>query len=111
MEGGSMMNNNKKMQPGMGPGGMMGQGMMMYGMGSMMGGSSLTTNEDGGIIVLMGNQLFKYDRDLNFLRQVEVKFDWEGWQKMMMQHQEMMMREHEMMRDRSTMMDGQSDSK
>jgi len=32
----------------------------------------LTTNTDGGIIVLAGNRLLKYDKDLNLLRKVEL---------------------------------------
>ena len=101
MMGGGMMNENQKTQPPMAPndrmGGMRGRGMMADAMDSVMWNSSLTTNEDGGVIVLMGNQLFKYDRNLNLEKQVEVKVDWEKVMlerhQMMRQYNEMIMRE------------------
>jgi len=105
MGGGGMMSNREDTQQGMQQGGMMGRGMMMDGMGPMMGGGSLATNEDGGVIVLMGNQLYKYDKDLNLIKQVEIKIDWQAMQKMMMQRHEMMMQ------NRNMMMGGQSQSK
>ncbi len=58
-------------------------GMMMK---KMMNKEIVATN-DGGVIVLAGNKLFKYDRDLNLKKEVEIKMDMEGVQKMM---QEMM---------------------
>jgi hypothetical protein len=39
----------------------------------------------------MGNELIKYDNELNLVKQVEINFNWENWQKMMMQHRNMMM--------------------
>ena len=67
------------------------EGMMMNDMGSMMSGSSLVATTDGGVVVLMGNELSKYDKDLNLVKQVEIKFNWDNWQKMMMQRRNMMM--------------------
>jgi mono/diheme cytochrome c family protein len=73
-----MMQNNR----------MMGWGGMM---GSMMHSSSIVAGPDGGVVVLMGSQLFKYDNELNLVKQVEINFNWDNWQKMMMQHRNMMM--------------------
>ena len=81
---------------GMMPGGMMGteammmhkdktvrmggiRGMMMH---PMMMGSSLVATEDGGIVVMFGNKLMKYDKDLNLKKEVELKIDREYVQKM-----------------------------
>ena len=111
--GGGMMNSEGNAQQGMGQGGMMGGGMMdPMGMGSMMGGGMLAASEDGGVFVLMGNQLFKYDKDLNLVKQVEIKVDWEAMQKMMMERHNMMMQNRNMMMQRrGMMMGGQSESK
>ncbi|HBG26958.1 MAG: hypothetical protein A2Y10_12285 [Planctomycetes bacterium GWF2_41_51] len=37
--------------------------------------NQIVTNTDGGIIVLAGSRLLKYDRDLNLLRKVELDVD------------------------------------
>jgi mono/diheme cytochrome c family protein/metal-sulfur cluster biosynthetic enzyme len=111
-------NQTTMMQPGMG-GGMRGQGMMggnmqanrmmgggMQGrgmMGMMMRSSSLVATSDGGIIALMGNELSKYDKDLNLVKQVEINFNWDNWQKTMMQHRNMMMQNFGMTGGNSTM--------
>ena len=69
--------------------GMMGKGMMdgkMMGMCPMMKSMmerSIVATSDGGIIVVMGNKLTKYDKDLNVVKEVELKMDMEGMQKMM----------------------------
>ena len=88
MMGRGMMNGNERMQQ-------MGRGMMNEGgmTGPMMHNGSLVATPDGGVIVMMGNELMKYDKDLNLTKQIEIKFDWEGWQKMMMEHRNMMMGE------------------
>lgn len=78
MRGGGMMQNR----------GMQGPGMMM---GPMMNAGSLAATQDGGIVVQMGNQLLKYDKDLNLVKQTEIKIDWEKMQKMMKEHRNMMM--------------------
>ena len=59
--------------------GMMGLCPMMK---SMMGRSIVATS-DGGIVVVMGNKLTKYDKDLNVAKEVELKMDMEGMKKMM----------------------------
>ena len=86
MKGGMM---GKGMSGGMKDGEMMGKGMMhgkMMGMcptmNSMMERSVVATN-DGGVVVVMGNKLTKYDKDLNVVKEVELKMDKEGMQKMM----------------------------
>lgn len=75
-------------------GGMMGKGMMD---GEMMGGKmmgmcpmmksmmerSVVATSDGGVIVVMGSKLTKYDKELNVIKEVELKMDMEGMQKMM----------------------------
>jgi hypothetical protein len=65
--------------------------MGMYPMGGMMGGSSLIATSDGGVVVLMGNKLIKYDKDLNLVKEVEIKIDWETMNKTMTEHHKMMM--------------------
>ena len=69
--------------------GMMGKGMMdgkMMGMcpmmKSMMGRSVVATN-DGGVVVVTGNKLIKYDKDLNVVKEVELKMDMEAMKKNM----------------------------
>lgn len=42
---------------------------------------------DGGVLVLLGNKMIKYDKDLNLVKEAEIKPDMEGMQKMMMQMQ------------------------
>jgi hypothetical protein len=70
-------------------GSMMGKGMMMgmcpmhSMMMKMMMGKSLVATEDGGIVVMSGNKLMKYDKDLNLKKEVELKMDMAGMQKMM----------------------------
>jgi hypothetical protein len=81
-------------------GGMMGDMGMMMNQGSMMGmcpmhemmmrmmmSKSLVTTEDGGIVVMVGNKLLKYDSNLELKKEVEIKMDMEGMQKTMMQMQ------------------------
>jgi len=71
---------------------MMGQGMIGQGMmakDKMMGmcmcpmmKTSLVSTEDGGVIVLVGNKLQKYDKDLSLKKEVEIKIDMEAMRKM-----------------------------
>ncbi len=78
---------------GMMKGDMMDKGVMMGGkMMGMMGmcpmmqsmmQKSVVATSDGGIIVVAGNKLTKYDKDLNVVKEVELKMDMEGMQKMM----------------------------
>lgn len=99
---GGMMRGNENRQQEMEPEGMMGWDGMM---GPMMRSASLAVGPDGGVIVLMGNELFQYNKDLELVKQTEVKFNWENWQKMMMQHRNMMMQ------NRGRMMGWQSEQK
>ena len=92
--GGGMMSGNMQGRGMMG-GNMQGRSMMsgMQNrgmMGPMMRGSSLVATRDGGVVVLMGNELLKYDKDLNLSKKVEVKADWKKIQKTMMEHRNMM---------------------
>ena len=59
-------------------------------MHQMMCRSSLAATEDGGAIVLMGNKLYKYDKDLNLVKETEIKIDWDHWKEMMKKHDQMM---------------------
>ena len=52
----------------MGKGGMMGHGMMM----KMMEQSVVATS-DGGIVIVSANKISKYDKDLNLVKEVELK--------------------------------------
>ena len=49
------------------------QGMAVPGMGSMMGKTQMVATDEGGVIVLAGNKLMKYDADLNLVKEAEVK--------------------------------------
>jgi len=43
----------------------------------------MVATKDGGIILLVGNKLIKYDQDLNLIKEVEIKMDIEGQMKRM----------------------------
>ncbi len=79
MMGGGMMKGDMMEKGGMMGGKMMGMCPMMQ---SMMQKQVVATS-DGGIIVVMGNKITKYDKDLNVIKEVEQKMDMEGMQKMM----------------------------
>ena len=92
----SMMGDSKgpmmgegRMDKGMMDKDMMGKGMRdgkMMGMHPMMKSMMeklMVPTADGGVVVLMGNKLTKYDKDLNVVKEVEIKMDMEGMQKMM----------------------------
>ena len=58
----------------------------MHGMGhgcQMMMGKSLVATEDGGVVVMCCNKLFKYDKDLVLQKEAEIKIDMESMHKMM----------------------------
>jgi hypothetical protein len=58
------------------PGMSMDRPMGMPGMGKMcppMGTAQMVATDEGGVIVLSGNKLAKYDADLNLVKEVEVK--------------------------------------
>ncbi len=74
--------------------GMMGKGQMMsmcpmhhMMMGSMMS-KAIAPTENGGVIVLAGDKLIKYDKDLNLVKEVKIEMDMEGVQKKMSQMME-----------------------
>ncbi|MFA5119276.1 MAG: hypothetical protein WC695_10625 [Candidatus Omnitrophota bacterium] len=48
-------------------------------------GKVMTATNDGGVVVLIGNRLMKFDKTLGLIKEVEIKQDMEGMQKMMMQ--------------------------
>ena len=67
--------------------GMMGQPMMQQGQARPMQGmmmkammeKEMVATPDGGVIIMVGNKLLKYDKDLNLKKEVEiVKFDKEA---------------------------------
>jgi len=47
--------------------------MPMPGMGAMMAKTQMVATDEGGVIVLAGNKLMKYDADLNLVKEAEVK--------------------------------------
>ena len=51
----------------------------------MMTGKKMVGTEDNGVIIMMGNKLLKYDKDLNLVKEAEIKIDMEGMKKMMME--------------------------
>jgi hypothetical protein len=113
MQGGMMAQQGRSGEEGM----MMGKGKMtgmsgMCGMmmNSMMMGKSLVATSDGGIIVMMGNRLQKYDKDLVLQKEVEIKIDMEGMQKMMIQMMEKCPM-HEKMMEGGMMGQGKEESK
>lgn len=52
------------------------------GFGKMM--VKMVATEDEGIVVMIGNKLYKYDKDLNFVNEAEIPVDYEQMKKMMM---------------------------
>ncbi len=60
--------------------GMEGKGMMkmMHMMHGMTRSSTMVASNDGGVIVLTGNKLYKYDKNLNLVKEAEIKMDMGG---------------------------------
>ena len=50
-------------------------------MGMMMQKQMIATS-DGGVIVLSGNKLYKYDKNLNLIKEAEIKKDFKDMKKM-----------------------------
>jgi hypothetical protein len=50
-------------------------------MRGMMG--NLVATNDGGVVVLMGRKLYKYDKNLNLVKEAEIKVDMMPMQRMM----------------------------
>lgn len=75
--------NTKNKETGMKKGMMM-DGKKMGMMGPMMMkmmDRSIVATTDGGVVVLAGNKITKYDRDLNVVKEAEVKVDMDAMQK------------------------------
>ncbi len=53
------------------------------GMMKMMMEKEMVPTSDGGVIVLSGNRLLKYDKDLELVKEVKIEMDFEGMKKMM----------------------------
>ncbi len=73
-EKGSMMGKKKK-------GSMKGKGYMQCMMMKKMMKKEIVATGDGGVIVLVGNKLMKYDKDLNLIKEVEIQVDMEAMMK------------------------------
>lgn len=73
--GKGMMMGKGMMGKGMMEDGMMDGGMMkmMHKMHGMMRSSTMVASNDGGVIVLSGNKLYKYDKNLNLVKEAEIK--------------------------------------
>ena len=85
-QGGMMQQGGGMMRQGMMGKGMMGMGQGMCPMCSSMmksmSAAQLVSTGDGGFVILMGNKLTKYDKNLNVVKEVELKVDQEGMMKM-----------------------------
>lgn len=86
-----MMGTESGENKGMMGGKMMGMHMMM----KMILEKSVVATEDGGIVVVAGNKITKYDKDLNVVKEAEIKMDIEAMQKNMKE----MMEKCPMMKD------------
>jgi len=49
----------------------------------------MIATEDGGVVVLVGNKLIKYDKNLNVVKEAEIKIDTEGMMKKMKECKDM----------------------
>ncbi|MBI3313918.1 MAG: hypothetical protein HYZ83_06760 [Candidatus Omnitrophica bacterium] len=74
---------------GMRSGKMMGMHMM-----KMMTEKSVVATSDGGVVVVAGNKITKYDKDLNVVKEAEIKMDMEA----MAKHMKEMMEQCPMMK-------------
>jgi len=52
-------------------------------MKEMMLKRQLVVTEDGGVVVMTGNKLIKFDKDLNLIKEVTLEIDFEAMHKMM----------------------------
>lgn len=77
MKGGVMEEgkDGKGIEKGMMDGGMM---TMMHKMHGMTRSPTMVASNDGGVIVLTGNKLYKYDKNLNLVKEAEIKTEMEG---------------------------------
>jgi hypothetical protein len=67
------MMDDKGMGMGMMKEGMMGKKDMMHGMMKMMMEKTVVATSDGGIVIVSANKISKYDKDLNLVKEVELK--------------------------------------
>ena len=73
---------------------MMSKGKMMCmcpmhgGMMKSMACPSIIATEDGGVVIMAYNKLTKYDKELNFVKEAEIKIDTESMKKAMTQMME-----------------------
>ena len=93
-------------KPMMGQHMMMGKEMpMMCPMHTMMAKcmmhKEMVATEDGGVIVMMGNKLCKYDKDLNMVKEVEMKVDMEAMKAKIGQMQKECMEKCQMMKEKA----------
>ena len=63
--------------------GMMGKDMMGHMMMKSMMDKSVVPTSDGGIVIVAGNKITKYDKDLNVVKEADVKVDMEAMKKQM----------------------------
>ena len=75
----------------------------MMGMCSMQGmmQKTMVATEDGGVVVMMGDKLVKYDKDLNKVKEVAIPMDVEQMQGGMQKMQQGCPRHQEMMKESS----------
>jgi hypothetical protein len=52
-------------------------------MDKMMMEKKLMATQDGGLVLMMGNKLIKYDASMNMVKEVEIKMDMEAMKNMM----------------------------
>ena len=88
---------------------MMGDGCWM--MCHMLMDKSLVATQDGGAIVMVGNKLQKYNKDLVLEKEVEIKIDVEGMQKTMKQMMEKCPMHKKMMQEGGMMAEPKKESK
>lgn len=96
---------DEKMEKGMGKD-MTDGGMMKHMMMKSMMEKSVVATADGGIVVVTGNKIAKYDKDLNLTKEAEIKVDAEAMKKDM----EGMMKMCPMMKGETKDMGEDSDS-
>jgi hypothetical protein len=71
----------------------------------------MIATSDGGIVVTIGNKLYKYDSSLNLQKEVEIPVDMEGMKKMMMNMKDMGMMEEKMGKDEQAVPKGATETK
>jgi hypothetical protein len=80
MSGNSMMGHQGKSYQNM---------MKRNHMGKCMMSNSMVATQDGGVVVMIGNKLYKYDQNLSLKKETEISVDYEGLKSMMMKMQNM----------------------